>query len=554
MSASKKKQERREASLTDQKLTEKQKREQQEAQAARRNTIIGIIVGVVAVILVAALLIWRSGVIPRHTTALTVKDVKYSVADMDYFYYSALNSTYQQQQYYLQIYQQLGYPTDDLPSFDPTGDLTQQFVDPDAEEPQSYHDYFKESAKAVVTQITALLAAADEEGYTLSEDARKELDEEIANLDKQLVSSNYASRSAYLKAAYGHSMTEKVFLRNMEKNALAQDYYTHKTEGMKNYSDEDLESYYTANPDKLDSYTYNYVFFDGQPEAKTDDNGNTIAATEKEKADAMAEAEKKADELIAAVQAAEAATPAEGEEKKDFAAVAAGFTSNQTLQENILGAKISSTVYGEWLMDSARKDGDLEKLKMEGQGWYVVQYRSRARDDVNPVDVRHILFSTAVENPTPDDSSTADVNEAEVAAEQYSEFVKAKAQKVLDEYLAGEQTAEAFGKLAEANSDDGRGDSGSLSAAGGLYTDVHPGDMVAEFNDWIFDESRKAGDTGLVKTQFGWHVMYYQAKNEPGWKTQAQSDKSSSDQTQWMDSVEEGYEAAEGSGFSQIGR
>ena len=33
--------------------------------------------------------------------------------------------------------------------------------------------------------------------------------------------------------------------------------------------------------------------------------------------------------------------------------------------------------------------------------------------------------------------------------------------------------------------------------------------MVEIFDAWIFEEGRKAGDYGLVKTEFGYHLMYY---------------------------------------------
>ena len=32
--------------------------------------------------------------------------------------------------------------------------------------------------------------------------------------------------------------------------------------------------------------------------------------------------------------------------------------------------------------------------------------------------------------------------------------------------------------------------------------------MVEAFNDWCFDENRQTGDHGLVKTQYGYHIMY----------------------------------------------
>ena len=62
-------------------------------------------------------------------------------------------------------------------------------------------------------------------------------------------------------------------------------------------------------------------------------------------------------------------------------------------------------------------------------------------------------------------------------------------------------------------------DPGSKSK-GGLYTGVTQGYMVEEFNDWIFDETRKPGDYGLVKTSIGYHIMYFSGSAEI-WYTQA---------------------------------
>ena len=42
------------------------------------------------------------------------------------------------------------------------------------------------------------------------------------------------------------------------------------------------------------------------------------------------------------------------------------------------------------------------------------------------------------------------------------------------------------------------------------------------FNDWIFDETRVTGDTGLVKTEFGYHIMYF-VKSEAKWITAART-------------------------------
>ena len=49
--------------------------------------------------------------------------------------------------------------------------------------------------------------------------------------------------------------------------------------------------------------------------------------------------------------------------------------------------------------------------------------------------------------------------------------------------------------------------------------------MVEAFNDWCFDESRKAGDTGIVETDFGYHIIYFAGVTDNYyWKQVAESD------------------------------
>ena len=38
--------------------------------------------------------------------------------------------------------------------------------------------------------------------------------------------------------------------------------------------------------------------------------------------------------------------------------------------------------------------------------------------------------------------------------------------------------------------------------------------MVKAFEDWCFDEARTAGDTGIVQTEYGFHVMYFVGDSE----------------------------------------
>ena len=112
------------------------------------------------------------------------------------------------------------------------------------------------------------------------------------------------------------------------------------------------------------------------------------------------------------------------------------------------------------------------------------------------VDVRHILL-TPKGGTTGEDGSTTYTDAEWEACEK-------EAQAVLDEWLAGDKTEESFAALATEHTQD----PGSQST-GGLYEGVKAGQMVPEFDGWCFDENRKVGDYGMVKTTYGYHVMYY---------------------------------------------
>ena len=126
---------------------------------------------------------------------------------------------------------------------------------------------------------------------------------------------------------------------------------------------------------------------------------------------------------------------------------------------------------------------------------------------VNNVSVRHIL----IEPEAADETATGYTDEEWAAAEA----------KANDVYALWQQnpTEDYFAELANEKS----ADPGS-NTTGGLYEDFPSNQMVAEFSDWCFDQSRQPGDTGIVKTSYGYHIMYFVGQTE----TKA-----------WMDTVRE---------------
>lgn len=182
----------------------------------------------------------------------------------------------------------------------------------------------------------------------------------------------------------------------------------------------------------------------------------------------------------------------------------AGFEEFKYFQELYCEGK---GYYEEALSNMVPSEEDLEAFFVEHEEEYS---SSGITKDGKFVDVRHILIQ--VEGGTTDEEGNTTYSDEEWAA------CEAEAQAILDSWLAGEKTEDSFAALANEKSED----PGS-NTVGGLYEQVFEGQMVTEFNDWCFDESRQYGDYGLVQTSYGYHVMYF-VGSEPMWKYYAESD------------------------------
>ena len=157
----------------------------------------------------------------------------------------------------------------------------------------------------------------------------------------------------------------------------------------------------------------------------------------------------------------------------------------------------TSNLYVEQLRKNVQvSDDEIEKYFEENKE--SLEQSSITKDAGNCVDVRHILIMP--EGGTlSDDGTTTTYSDAEWEA------CRVKAQAVYDEWLAGEKTEDSFGLLANDKSQDQNGE----VTNGGIYENVTEGRMVEEFEDWCFEDTRQPGDHGLVKTQYGYHVMYF---------------------------------------------
>ena len=147
-------------------------------------------------------------------------------------------------------------------------------------------------------------------------------------------------------------------------------------------------------------------------------------------------------------------------------------------------------------------------------------FQNVEKDKTN-INVRHILITYETEEGASEEAVSAAKNEAEK-----------KALDLLAEYKK-DPTEEHFAELATQNT----ADPGSKET-GGLYEEVYPGQMVQPFNDWCFDPARKPGDTGIVETSYGFHVMYFVSTSENYyWKTESEKYVRSDRMMDYMDEL-----------------
>ena len=153
---------------------------------------------------------------------------------------------------------------------------------------------------------------------------------------------------------------------------------------------------------------------------------------------------------------------------------------------------IASTYYNK-LLSSCEVTEDLIEAYYQENQEMLEQYNIKKDDGTYLVDVRHILIT--VKQAT---------NKEEHIEETDWQACEKMAQDILNQWLAGEATEASFAELADKYSSD----PGS-NTNGGLYTNVQKGEMVTSFDDWCFDALRKVGDYGLVRTEHGYHIMYF---------------------------------------------
>ena len=229
------------------------------------------------------------------------------------------------------------------------------------------------------------------------------------------------------------------------------------------------------------------------------------------------------------------------EENMLKSATEAGFTTVDEMLADEMGAGVTYAQYCEYLRryytgyayfqqeydKIAPTDAEIEAYFTANEATFAG--KSITKESGKYIDVRHILKKIDSYGTKSSDAASDDPNFG--YSQEAWDACLADAQAILDAWLAGEKTEESFGTLAGEKTED----TGSKST-GGLYTGVKKGDMVAEFDAWCFDEVRVVGDYGIVKTQYGYHIMYFSG-SEDIWFAEARNAYISDESNKFVEKV-----------------
>ena len=497
------------------KMTEKQLAEQKEAKKLKMMTTVFVVVLAVMVCFAAVTAVTKTiegkGIREKNTVAVTINDHEISNAELGYFYMASINEFLNQYGSYASLF-----------GLDTTKPLNEQIVD--EETGKTWADDFVDAAIESAKSVYALNDAAEAAGYTLSEEEISEIDAAIENQKMYATLYGYSNLNEYLKTMYGRGADEDSFRKYVEMAYLADSYQLHYFDSL-TYEDADLREAEADDYNAYNSYTFNSYYL---PASSFDDAADAEAAAKALTADGI--------NTVEALDAAIAGLSI----NKD--ATGAASTANN----DVLTGSISS-LYADWITDSARKAGDVKyfantytsadengKETTTVNGYYVVMFGSSSDNNILMSNVRHIL--AAFEGGTTDSTTglTTYSDEEKLAA-------KIEAQELYNEWKNGEATEDSFAALANEKSDDGDG------TTGGLYENINPStSFVTNFKNWALAD-HKAGDTEIVETEYGYHIMYYSGDSAMTYRDyMIESDLRNGDFNEWYTALIDAVTHTEG--------
>ena len=497
----------------------KSQKKSEKSKAAAK--IVKMVVTIVLAVVVAGGIVWKvlddTAAIKKNTTVFSLgDDIRVSEVEFTYYYSQYLNNIYSYAQQYAMYGMNIG--------IDPTKSPDEQNYGTDADGKEMLlSDYLKNETISALQTYKILYAEAIKAGYKLTDDEQKSIDDQVEELRNTAAENKY-SLNAYLKASYGKGINEKFLRKQLEMQNIVSRYQSDTSKKLTDsYSAADIKAVYDKDHSAYNAVDARTLSFAVETlTAKDGETSEQLAARQKA---AAAKVKSEAEAALKACTSEKAFL--EQAKKKNSSTENYDAESATALNE---AAKSTITSYvsedaAKWAFDSARKAGDVKLFEVGSNGnvsSYVILYINKGSYAPMASNVRHILISF-----------TDNASSSSEATDEQKKAAKASADKIYKEWQSGAKTEDSFAALAKEKSKD----TGS-AADGGLISGItSSANYVESFRNWATDSSRKGGDTGIVESEYGYHIMYYSG-SDYAWKSAIRSTKASEDFEKQLDELE----------------
>ena len=467
----------------DRKVQKRKEEKEKEKKEERISTAVGIVFLVALVCLVASFPIRTY--LATHETYVVVNGEAVNKVEFDYQYNLTKNNYITQYGSYLTYF-----------GLDTSKDLSTQMYS----DTLTWQDYFEQNAVESLKQNKALMAEAKAAGFTYdTTDEYNTFKETI----KTSAASAGISEKEYVRSIYG-SYATMGRIEEYVKNDMVMNAYYQKLQEDNAPSDDEIQSYYEENKATYDSVDYRLTTIEADlptepteladpvEETAADTTGTTdgTAATDTTQDTAYQPSDA---EIAKAMEDAKVlADDAEKTVAKDGEA-----------HENEKKSSVNYLI-SDWLFDDARKAGDTPVITNDNSHcYYVVAFEKRYLDETPSADVRVII-------PTEDKTG----------------------EEILEEWKSGAATEDSFAELCKKYTQDT-----SAVENGGLFEQVTKTGMTEELSNWIFDNSRQAGDTVAITVSDTTYVLYYIGQDQPEWKINIKNTLVSDTMSQHMQDI-----------------
>ena len=466
----------------DRKVQKRKEEKEKEKKEERISMAIGIVVLVTLVCLVASFPIRTY--LATHETYVVVNGEAVNKVEFDYQYNLTKNNYITQYGSYLTYF-----------GLDTSKDLSTQMYS----DTLSWQDYFEQMAVENLKQSKAMKAAADAEGFTYdTTDEYNTFKETI----KTSAASAGISEKEYVRSIYGAYATMSR-IEQYVKNDMVMNAYYEKLQEDNAPSDDEIQSYYEENKATYDSVDYRLTTIEADLPTEPTELADPVeeTASTDTAADGTAAADTTQD---TAYQPSDAEIAKAMEDAKVLAddaeqTVAKNGEAHENEQKSSVNYLIS-----DWLFDDARKAGDTTVITNDNSHcYYAVAFEKRYLDETPSADVRVII-------PTEDKTG----------------------EEILEEWKNGAATEDSFAELCKKYTQDT-----SAVENGGLFEQVTKTGMTEELSNWIFDNSRQAGDTVAITVSDTTYVLYYIGQDQPEWKINIKNTLVSDTMSQHMQDI-----------------